>query len=112
MGERARVRGGDGTPRRHHDGLEHAQNTVTQARKEKTDLLRQAKAEADREVQAYRQQLEGQYQEMLQQGGVDTQGALMRLNQETDKAISEMKQKVQQKSQQVASILVDHVKRT
>ena len=49
---------------------------------------------------------------MLQQGGVDTQGALIRLNQETDKAISEMKQKVQQKSQQVASILVDHVKRT
>merc|ERR1711977_261520 len=89
-----------------------AQNTVTQARKEKTDLLRQATAEADREVQAYRQQLESQYQAMLQQGGVDTQGALVRLNQETDRTIAEMRQKVQQKSQQVASILVNHVKKT
>ena len=85
---------------------------IKSKRAEKTDLLRQANAEADREVQAYRQQLESQYQAMLQQGGVDTQGALVRLNQETDRTIAEMRQKVQQKSQQVASILVNHVKKT
>ena len=66
----------------------------------------------EQKLERYRQQLETQYQAMLQQGGVDTQGALVKLNQETDKAISEMKQRVQQKSQQVANILVDHVKRT
>ena len=79
---------------------------------EKTDLLRQATAEADREVLAYRQQLEQQYQAMLQQGGADTKGNLVRLEQETGRTIESMKQRVQQKSQQVANILVDHVKRT
>ncbi|WZN64507.1 subunit G of V-type proton ATPase [Chloropicon roscoffensis] len=91
---------------------EEAVATVTAARKEKTDLLRQATAEADREVLAYRQQLEQQYQAMLQQGGADTKGNLVRLEQETGRTIESMKQRVQQKSQQVANILVDHVKRT
>ena len=85
---------------------------VCMSQTEKTDLLRQATAEADREVLAYRQQLEQQYQAMLQQGGADTKGNLVRLEQETGRTIESMKQRVQQKSQQVANILVDHVKRT
>ncbi len=90
---------------------EQAQQTVQEARQEKTALLRQAKSEADREVQQYRQSLEDGYQRMLAQGSTDTGAALLRLNQETERAIQGMRANVQQKSSQVANILVDHVKR-
>jgi V-type H+-transporting ATPase subunit G len=90
---------------------EQAQNTVKEARKEKTDLLKQAKVEADREVHQYRASLEEEYQHMLTQGSTDTGAALQKLNSDTERTIQEMKGQVQQKSGQVASILVDHVKR-
>ena len=77
---------------------------------EKTELLRQAKAEADREVNQYKQTLEQEYQQMLAQGSTDTGAALQRLNAETAKSIENMKARVQQKSGQVAQILVNHVK--
>mmetsp|Transcript_13196 Transcript_13196/g.25092 ORF Transcript_13196/g.25092 Transcript_13196/m.25092 type:complete len:106 (-) Transcript_13196:545-862(-) len=89
---------------------EEAQNTVQEARKQKTELLRQAKAEADREVNQYKQTLEQEYQQMLAQGSTDTGAALQRLNAETAKSIENMKARVQQKSGQVAQILVNHVK--
>ena len=74
-------------------------------------MLKQAKAEADKEVSQYRASLEDQYQQMLAQGSTDTGAALQRLNAETERAIHDMKAKVQQKSSQVANILVEHVKR-
>lgn len=73
-------------------------------------MLRQAKAEADREVNQYKQTLEQEYQQMLAQGSTDTGAALQRLNAETAKSIENMKARVQQKSGQVAQILVNHVK--
>ena len=53
---------------------------------EKTDLLKQAKAEADREVHQYCASFE-QYQQMLTQGSTDTGVALQKLDAETKDAI-------------------------
>ena len=66
------------------------------------DGLVAAGHEADQEVLAYRQQLEQQYQAMLQQGGADT-GEPCEAGAETGRTIESMKQRVQQKSQQVAN---------
>ena len=74
-------------------------------------MLKQAKVEADREVHQYRASLEEEYQHMLTQGSTDTGAALQKLNADTERTIQEMKGRVQQKSGQVANILVDHVKR-
>ena len=78
---------------------------------EKTDLLRQAKAEADREVAQYRASLESEYQRMLAQGSTDAGTTLERLNSETESTIRGMKSKVDEKKGQVSKLLIDYIKK-
>ena len=62
-----------------HDGIQkllaaeqEAQAIVTAARAEKTSRLRQAKAEADAEIAAYRAQREETYQSLLRSRSGDS----------------------------------------
>ena len=68
---------------------------------EKTDLLRLAKTEAEREVTQYRASLEEQYQQVMNQGSADAGAALERLTSDTSKSISEMSSRIGQKKSEV-----------
>ncbi|EFJ46198.1 hypothetical protein VOLCADRAFT_121088 [Volvox carteri f. nagariensis] len=87
-----------------------AQRIVGEARKAKGDRLRQAKAEAEKEIAAYRAEREGAYQKKIAEasgpapsGSSGSQATFQRLQSETNLAIQKIQADVKAKKGETAS---------
>ena len=102
-----------------HDGIQkllaaeqEAQAIVTAARAEKTSRLRQAKAEADAEIKAYRAQREETYQSLLRSRVGDSSArAAQVLESESSAAIERVQTQVRAAKKAVTDMLAAKVTR-
>uniref|UniRef100_A0A7S0RMW3 V-type proton ATPase subunit G n=1 Tax=Chlamydomonas leiostraca TaxID=1034604 RepID=A0A7S0RMW3_9CHLO len=85
-----------------------AQRIVSDSRKAKQDRLRQAKAEAEREIAAYRAEREGAYQKKLSEGTSGAQATAQRLANDTALQIQNIQAAVKAKKAQVVDLLVGY----
>mmetsp|Transcript_35548 Transcript_35548/g.105068 ORF Transcript_35548/g.105068 Transcript_35548/m.105068 type:complete len:115 (-) Transcript_35548:120-464(-) len=85
---------------------QEAQRIVSDARKAKQERMRQAKAEAEREIGAYRAEREGAYQKKVSEGSSGSQATFQRLTQETEANVARITEEVQAKKSEVAQALV------
>ncbi|GAX81554.1 hypothetical protein CEUSTIGMA_g13952.t1 [Chlamydomonas eustigma] len=83
-----------------------AQKIVTEARKGKTDRLRQAKAEAEKEIAAYRAEREGAYQKKIAESSSGSQATFQRLTTETALTVQNIQADVKAKKQQIVDMLM------
>ncbi|KAL6753051.1 transmembrane ATPase [Haematococcus lacustris] len=86
-----------------------AQRIVAEARQAKSNRLKQARAEADREVAAYKAEREGAYQKKVAEGSSGAQVTLQRLNTETTVTVQRIQGDVKAKKQQVVDLLNGYV---
>ncbi|KAL2634572.1 hypothetical protein R1flu_006051 [Riccia fluitans] len=86
-----------------------AQRIVSSARAAKTQRLRQAKEEAEREIAAYRAQRDAEYNSKKQQSSGSVDSNLKRLEEETDVKIEQLKQEASEKSHDVTNYLLKFV---
>ncbi|KAG6551434.1 hypothetical protein Mapa_007080 [Marchantia paleacea] len=86
-----------------------AQRIVANARSGKTQRLRQAKEEAEREIAAFRAQRDAEFKKKqeLSSGSVDSN--VKRLEEETDAKIERLKEEASSKSHEVTSFLLKFV---
>ena len=101
-----------------HDGIQkllaaeqEAQAIVTAARAEKTSRLRQAKAEADAEIKAYRAQREETYQSLLRSRVGDSSVRAAQLESESSAAIERVQTQVRAAKKAVTDMLAAKVTR-
>ena len=101
-----------------HDGIQkllaaeqEAQAIVTAARAEKTSRLRQAKAEADAEIAAYRAQREETYQSLLRSRSGDSSARAAQLESESSAAIERVQTQVRAAKKAVTDMLAAKVTR-
>lgn len=85
-----------------------AQRIVSEARKAKQDRLRQAKAEATREIEAYRAEREGAYQKKVTEGTSGSQATFQRLNSETNHTVQTIQSDVTAKKQSIVDLLLGY----
>ncbi|CAM8958173.1 hypothetical protein QQ045_018222 [Rhodiola kirilowii] len=88
---------------------QEAQQIVNSARTEKMARLRQAKEEAQREIAAYRSQIELEFQKKVSQSSGDSGANVKRLEQETDTKINHLKTVAASISSDVVSMLLKQV---
>lgn len=88
---------------------QEAQRIVSESRKAKQERLRQAKAEADREIAAYRAEREGAYQKKVSEGASGAQATLQRLTAETNAQIQQIQASVKAKKPQMIELLTNYV---
>lgn len=88
---------------------QEASRIVAEARKGKAERLRQAKAEAEKEISAYRAEREGAYQKKLAESSSGAASTLERLTKETDTNISQVHGDVTSKKNLVVDMLVKYV---
>ncbi|CAM8952438.1 unnamed protein product [Rhodiola kirilowii] len=88
---------------------QEAQQIVNSARTEKMARLRQAKEEAQREIAAYRSQIELEFQKKVSQSSGDSGANVKRLEQETDTKINHLKTEAASISSDVVSMLLKQV---
>ncbi|KAG2432270.1 hypothetical protein HXX76_009188 [Chlamydomonas incerta] len=86
-----------------------AQRIVGDARKAKADRLRQAKAEAEKEIGAYRAEREGAYQKKISEGSTGSQANFQRLQSETGLAVQKIQADVKAKKSEVLDMLMGYV---
>ncbi|KIY99836.1 V-type proton ATPase subunit G 2 [Monoraphidium neglectum] len=79
---------------------------VAEARKAKQERLRQAKAEAEREIAAYRAEREGGYQKKLSETTSGAAATSDRLHKETEQAIKQVQSDVAASKGSVVDMLV------
>ena len=99
-----------------HDGIQkllaaeqEAQAIVSAARAEKTQRLRQAKAEADAEIAAYRTQREEKYQTILQSQSGDSTARAAKLENDAIAQIKTVKQQIESSKKTVSNMLAQKV---
>ena len=88
---------------------QEAQPIVTAARAEKTSRLRQAKAEADAEIAAYRAQREEKYQSLLSSRVGDSSARAARLETDAAAAIERVQAQVNAGKKAVTDMLAAKV---
>ncbi|KAG6504099.1 V-type proton ATPase subunit G 1-like [Zingiber officinale] len=88
---------------------QEAQHIVNEARNAKLARLKQAKEEAEKEVAAYRAQMEAEFQRKLAQSSGDSGANVKRLEQETDEKIQHLNSQAENISHDVAQMLLKHV---
>ncbi|GBF97687.1 transmembrane ATPase [Raphidocelis subcapitata] len=81
---------------------------VTEARKAKQERLRQAKAEAEREIAAYKAEREGAYQKKLAETTSGAAATSDRLHKETELAIKQVQADVTASKKAVVDMLVKY----
>mmetsp|Transcript_10194 Transcript_10194/g.30700 ORF Transcript_10194/g.30700 Transcript_10194/m.30700 type:complete len:118 (+) Transcript_10194:228-581(+) len=86
-----------------------AQEIVAKARKAKSDRLKQAKAEAEKEIEAYKQDRENAYQQKQSANTSNAGDTSKRLEEESKKAEADIKAGVSKNKQQVLDTLLNHV---
>ncbi|KAL6297331.1 hypothetical protein ACE6H2_005473 [Prunus campanulata] len=85
-----------------------AQHIVNSARTSKTARLRQAKDEAEREVQLYRTKMEAEYQKMISDTSGSSGSNVKRLEDETDAKIKNLKESSSKVRSDIVSMLMNH----
>lgn len=88
---------------------QEAQSIVNAARNEKLARLKQAKDEAEKEVAAFRAQMEREFQQKLAQSSGDSGANVKRLDKETAAKIDNLKAEASRISQDVVQMLLKHV---
>lgn len=81
---------------------------VSEARKAKQERLRQAKAEAEREIAAYKAEREGAYQKKLAETTSGAAATSERLHKETELAIKQVQADVTASKKAVVDMLVKY----
>lgn len=87
---------------------QEAQRIIADARKAKQDRLRQAKAEAEKEIAAYRAEREGAYQKKLAEGSSGSAATFQRLSTETALQIRKIQEDVKLKKSTVVDMLLSY----
>ncbi|CAL9757208.1 unnamed protein product [Musa acuminata subsp. burmannicoides] len=88
---------------------QEAQRIVNEARNAKMARLKQAKEEADKEIAAYRAQMEAEFQRKVAQSSGDSGANVKRLELETEEKIQHLKSQAANISQDVVQMLLKHV---
>ncbi|KAF8043447.1 hypothetical protein BT93_A1703 [Corymbia citriodora subsp. variegata] len=88
---------------------QEAQRIVNAAREAKMARLRQAKEEAEKEIVAFRAQMEAEYQRKVAESSGDSGANVKRLEQETEVKIAHLKTEATRISQDVVLMLLKHV---
>ncbi|XP_038904095.1 V-type proton ATPase subunit G1-like [Benincasa hispida] len=88
---------------------QEAQHIVNAARNAKLARLKQAKEEAEKEIAAYRAQVEAEFQRKLSESSGDSGANVKRLEIETDEKIYQLKEESARISHDVVNMLLKHV---
>ena len=88
---------------------QEAQHIVNAARNAKLARLKQAKEEAEKEIAAYRAQVESDFQRKLAESSGDSGANVKRLEIETDEKIYHLKEESARISPDVVNMLLKHV---
>ncbi|KAG7028016.1 V-type proton ATPase subunit G [Cucurbita argyrosperma subsp. argyrosperma] len=88
---------------------QEAQHIVNAARNAKLARLKQAKEEAEKEIAAYRAQVEAEFQRKLSESSGDSGANVKRLEVETDAKIAHLKEESARISYDVVDMLLKHV---
>ncbi|XP_023005872.1 V-type proton ATPase subunit G-like [Cucurbita maxima] len=88
---------------------QEAQHIVNAARNAKLARLKQAKEEAEKEIAAYRAQVEAEFQRKLSESSGDSGANVKRLEVETDAKIAHLKEECARISYDVVDMLLKHV---
>ncbi|CAK9323182.1 unnamed protein product [Citrullus colocynthis] len=88
---------------------QEAQHIVNAARNAKMARLKQAKEEAEKEIAAYRAQVESEFQRKLAESSGDSGANVKRLEIETDEKINHLKEESARISHDVVNMLLKHV---
>ncbi|CBI32729.3 hypothetical protein VitviT2T_012097 [Vitis vinifera] len=88
---------------------QEAQHIVNAARSAKMARLKQAKEEAEKEIAAYRAQVELEFQKKLAESSGDSGANVKRLEQETQAKIHHLKTEAGRISHDVVHMLLKHV---
>eukprot|EP00775_Hariotina_reticulata_P009598 gene9598-9761_t len=88
---------------------QEASRIVAEARKAKAERLRQAKADAEREIAQYRAEREGAYQKKLSESSTGAASTLERMSKETEANIAQVHADVAAKKSQVVDLIVKYV---
>eukprot|EP00884_Botryococcus_braunii_P017243 jgi/Botrbrau1/4201/Bobra.0044s0006.1 len=86
-----------------------AQQIVAKARKAKADRLKQAKAEAEKEIKAYKAQREEQYQKRIAEDSTNSGANIKRLEKEAGDAVAAVQANVTKNKQKVLDTLLGFV---
>ncbi|KFM27383.1 V-type proton ATPase subunit G [Auxenochlorella protothecoides] len=86
-----------------------AQSVVAKARKARTDRLKQAKDEADREVQAYKAQREEDFKRRQTDDSSASEESARNLIEEAEATVRSVQQSIQDKKEDVLKLLLKHV---
>lgn len=88
---------------------QEAQAIVAKARKAKTDRLKQAKDEAEREIAAYKTEREAEFRRKVSEDSSSSQDNVTRLAEESARAVKAIQDSVMQKKKDVVDMLLLHV---
>lgn len=86
-----------------------AQNIIQAARTEKSNKIKQAQQEAEKEVAQYKDQRDDAYKKMMEAGKGDAAGRLSKLESDTSASISSLEAAVNDKKPDVSSSIVEWV---
>jgi V-type H+-transporting ATPase subunit G len=86
-----------------------AQQIVAQARKAKSDRLKQAKAEAEKEIKAYKQQREEAYQKLISDDTSNSGATEKRLESESKDTVKAIQKSISEKKKEVSDQLLSYV---
>ncbi|KAM7499141.1 hypothetical protein LguiA_023555 [Lonicera macranthoides] len=88
---------------------QEAQHIVNAARNAKMARLKQAKEEAEKEVAAFRAQMESEFQRKVAESSGDSGANVKRLEKETEAKIDHLKTEASRISHDVVQMLLKHV---
>ncbi|XP_056168935.1 V-type proton ATPase subunit G 1-like [Syzygium oleosum] len=88
---------------------QEAQRIVNAAREAKMARLRQAKEEAEKEIVAFRAQMEAGFQSKVAESSGDSGANVKRLERETEAKIEHLRTEATRISQDVVQMLLKHV---
>mmetsp|Transcript_47036 Transcript_47036/g.117754 ORF Transcript_47036/g.117754 Transcript_47036/m.117754 type:complete len:114 (+) Transcript_47036:238-579(+) len=96
-----------------HDGIQkllaaeqEAQRVVSEARKQKADRLRTAKAEAERDIAAFRADCEAEFQKKISAGGGSSSAQFADMHKDTDVEVDKVKKDTSSLKSKVTQTLV------
>ncbi|KAI7838338.1 hypothetical protein COHA_007906 [Chlorella ohadii] len=88
---------------------QEAQAIVTRARKAKTDRLKQAKDEAEREIAVFKSEREAEFKGKVTDHSSSSDANVTRLADESARAVKAIQDSVQHKKKEVLDLLMHHV---
>ncbi|XP_054785082.1 V-type proton ATPase subunit G 1-like [Prosopis cineraria] len=88
---------------------QEAQHIVSNARSLRTQRLKQAKEEAEREAALYKSHMESEYQKNLSETSGNAGSTVKRLEEETEAKINDLRASASKVSAEIVDMLLNHV---